>query len=167
MHDCNIMHLDLKARNIMLKSDGTDRRGFIAKVADFGLASKLPDEGSAAHESGMFQGTLSHMAPEMMTEGRASKASDVYAFGILLWELYTGDRPWKGINNAHLAWEVTMGKRRPEFPAEAPREFVDLAVHCWADKASERPTFEQVHRSILGMIRLVEDALRSRQRPVS
>ena len=82
MHDCNIMHLDLKARNVMLKSYGSDSRGFVAKVADFGLASKLPDEGSATHESGMFQGTMSHMSPEMMTDGRASRASDVYAFGM-------------------------------------------------------------------------------------
>ena len=61
MHVCNVMHLDLKARNIMLKSCGSDSRGFVAKVADFGLSSKLPDSESATHESGMFQGTMSHM----------------------------------------------------------------------------------------------------------
>ena len=80
----------------------------------------------------------------------------------LLWELYTGDKPWKGINRAHLAWEVTKEKKRPEFPIEAPREYVDLAVQCWADKASDRPTFEQAHRMILDMIKLVEEAMNSR-----
>ena len=144
----------------MLKRSG-DSRGFVAKVADFGLSSKLPDDGGT-HESGVFQGTLSHMAPEMMTDGRVSRASDVYAFGILLWELYTGEKPWKGINRAHLAWEVTKAKKRPEFPIEAPREYVDLAVQCWADSAADRPTFETAHRTILDMLKLIETAMSSK-----
>lgn len=57
----------------------------------------------------MFQGTLTHMAPEVMTSGRISKAADVYSFGILLWELYTGRHPFVGLPKAMLAHKVTFG----------------------------------------------------------
>lgn len=68
---------DLKARNIMLKSSGTEGRGVTAKVADFGLSTRM--EHQETHLSSCFQGTLTHMAPEVMLEGRISKAADVYS----------------------------------------------------------------------------------------
>ncbi len=77
MHAANVLHSDLKARNIMLKSSGTEGRGIVAKVADFGLSTRM--EHQETHLSSCFQGTLTHMAPEVMLEGRISKAADVYS----------------------------------------------------------------------------------------
>lgn len=56
LHSINVLHGDLKARNVMLKSTGADQRGVIAKVADFGLAVKM--DNMETHMSGMFQGTM-------------------------------------------------------------------------------------------------------------
>ena len=66
----------------MLKSSGCEGRGIIAKIADFGLSVKIDHK--ETHMSNVFQGTMTHMAPEIMLEGRISKAADVYAFGITL-----------------------------------------------------------------------------------
>ena len=59
IHSAKILHADLKASNILLKSDVNDPRGFVAKVSDFGLALTMAQ--GVTHASGLFQGTLSHM----------------------------------------------------------------------------------------------------------
>lgn len=65
----------------------------LAQVADFGLSRVLSQE---AISTGTF-GTVTHMPPELLTTGRLSKSVDVYAFGVLLWEMCTGKRPWAGM----------------------------------------------------------------------
>ena len=62
-------------------------------MADFGLSRVLSQE---AISTGTF-GTVTHMPPELLTTGRLSKSVDVYAFGVLLWEMCTGKRPWAGM----------------------------------------------------------------------
>ena len=113
LHKNNICHNDLKATNVMFKSEGSDGRGVRAKVVDFGLSVKL--DPNATHTSDTFQGTRTHMvsnfwvnpgarflfclliqAPEVMMEGKQSRAADVYSFGLTLWELITGGSPYKG-----------------------------------------------------------------------
>ena len=63
------------------------------QVADFGLSRVLEKEQIS---TGTF-GTVTHMPPELLTEGKLSKAVDVYAFGVVLWEMCTGKRPWGGL----------------------------------------------------------------------
>ncbi|GLC49284.1 hypothetical protein PLESTB_000202400 [Pleodorina starrii] len=149
MHAANVLHSDLKARNIMLKSSGTEGRGVIAKVADFGLSTRM--EHTETHLSSCFQGTLTHMAPEVMLEGRISKAADVYSFGILMWELFCAGDPFSGVPRAHLGHAITKQCLRPKFPPFAPREYVDLAARCWDPDAAARPTFEQVLSELVRM----------------
>ncbi|GLC35525.1 hypothetical protein PLESTB_000198200 [Pleodorina starrii] len=149
MHAANVLHSDLKARNIMLKSSGTEGRGVIAKVADFGLSTRM--EHTETHLSSCFQGTLTHMAPEVMLEGRISKAADVYSFGILMWELFCAGDPFSGVPRAHLGHAITKECRRPKFPPFAPRDYVALAARCWDPDAAARPTFEQVLSELVRM----------------
>ncbi|PNG99028.1 putative serine/threonine-protein kinase, partial [Tetrabaena socialis] len=113
-----------------------------AKVADFGLSTRM--EHQETHLSSCFQGTLTHMAPEVMLEGRISKAADVYSFGILMWELFCASEPFAGVPRAHLGHAITKEGRRPKFPPFAPHSFVSLATRCWDPDASLRPTFEEV-----------------------
>lgn len=81
--------------------------------------------------AGALQGTLTHMAPEVLMFGKISRASDVYAFGILLWELYTGQQAFKGTPRVLLGHEVTKMGRRPEFPQDCPFDYQLLACRCW------------------------------------
>ncbi|GIL61307.1 hypothetical protein Vafri_15698 [Volvox africanus] len=152
MHAANVLHSDLKARNIMLKSSGTEGRGVIAKVADFGLSTRM--EHQETHLSSCFQGTLTHMAPEVMLEGRISKAADVYSFGILMWELFCGGEPFAGVPRAHIGHAITKEGRRPKFPPFAPHNYVSLATRCWDPDAALRPSFEEV---LTELVRLRED----------
>ncbi|EFJ50273.1 hypothetical protein VOLCADRAFT_47005, partial [Volvox carteri f. nagariensis] len=148
MHAANVLHSDLKARNIMLKSSGTEGRGVTAKVADFGLSTRM--EHQETHLSSCFQGTLTHMAPVML-EGRISKAADVYSFGILMWELFCAGDPFAGVPRAHIGHAITKEGRRPKFPPFAPRDYVALAARCWDPDAAQRPSFEQVLAELVRM----------------
>uniref|UniRef100_A0A7S0WL53 Protein kinase domain-containing protein n=1 Tax=Chlamydomonas leiostraca TaxID=1034604 RepID=A0A7S0WL53_9CHLO len=149
LHCNNVLHADLKARNVMLSSAGNEGRGLRCKVADFGLAVRM--EHTETHMSGMFQGTLTHMAPEILLEGRMSKAADMYAFGITLWELYTSQRPFHGMPKALLGHQITREHRRPAFPANTPADYKDLAERCWAPAPGQRPGFKEVLDALLAM----------------
>ncbi|MEW5300970.1 MAG: hypothetical protein WDW36_003856 [Sanguina aurantia] len=163
LHAESILHGDLKASNILLKSvrgggarragrpqpgggAGSlgDNRGFIAKVSDFGLSTKI--DASATHISMKAggQGTLTHLAPEALLEGTLSRASDVYAYGILMWELYTGRMAFLGVPPALLGHEVAAAGLRPSFPASCPLAYQLLACRCWESDVDIRPTFEEV-----------------------
>ncbi|GBF88370.1 hypothetical protein Rsub_01082 [Raphidocelis subcapitata] len=142
LHDNSIVHADLKARNVLLKSTGTNPRGWTAKVGDFGLSIRI-DPG-ATHISDLFAGTITHMAPETLDRGRVSRASDVYAFGVLLYELYTGEPAFRNVARAMLGYEIVKLGRRPVFPDHTPAEYRALATSCWDPEPSARPTFDQV-----------------------
>ena len=80
----------------MLKSRSSVGRGSVAKLGDFGLAVKLK-RGERSRDN-HFRGTITHMAPEVLLHGRLSRASDVYSFGILLWQLFTGATLYSGLS---------------------------------------------------------------------
>lgn len=80
----------------------------------------------------VLQGTMTHMAPEVMLKGKLSRGSDVYAFGVLLWELYSGGHAFRGVPRALLGHEVAHKQRRPEFPEGSPFEYQLLACRCEA-----------------------------------
>lgn len=124
-----------------------DLRGWTAKVADFGLARVLSCD---AISTGTY-GTVTHMPPELLTAGKLSKAADVYAFGVLLWEMYTGKRPWAGMLQMQVIFAVTIRRRKLAFPAGAKEEhprFVSLAEDCMCAEAEGRPSFEEVRERL-------------------
>lgn len=88
IHDAGIVHRDLKPENILLTNDGS------VKIADFGIARK--GNGPKLTEHGGVVGTIEYVSPEYMLKSQVDWRSDLYAFGILAYELITGESPFKG-----------------------------------------------------------------------
>ncbi|KAL0037106.1 hypothetical protein WJX79_000594 [Trebouxia sp. C0005] len=144
LHSQDLLHGDLTGGNILLASSDADERGFCAKVADFGLSRTL---GSEPVDTGTY-GTVTHMPPELLTTGKLSKSADVYAFGVLLWEMYTGQRPWSGLGQMQVIFHLTQRKKRLQFPSGTPPQLQALGTRCMSAEATERPKFDEVLRLI-------------------
>ncbi|TDO49792.1 serine/threonine-protein kinase [Kribbella sp. VKM Ac-2527] len=96
-HDAGIVHRDIKPENVLIAHDGT------VKVADFGLARAVKPTGQTATQ-GLLMGTVSYLAPELVTDGSADARSDVYSAGILLFEMLTGTKPHTGDTPIQVAY---------------------------------------------------------------
>ncbi|KAG2483185.1 hypothetical protein HYH03_017920 [Edaphochlamys debaryana] len=118
--------------------------GVVAKLSDFGLATHI-DDGNETHVSALAaQGTLTHMAPELLLHGHISKHADTYAYGIMLYELLTADKAHRGQPRALLPHMVALKGLRPSFPAWAPPDYRALAESCWAAEPRKRPDFASI-----------------------
>eukprot|EP00878_Enallax_costatus_P046903 GHUV01057221.1.p1 GENE.GHUV01057221.1~~GHUV01057221.1.p1 ORF type:complete len:219 (-),score=61.03 GHUV01057221.1:455-1111(-) len=102
---------------------------------------------TAPSYSNCLQGTPTHMSPELFISGHVSKASDVYAYGILLYEIITGQRAYAGVPIPLLPHEVALQGLRPTWPPGLPNAYKPLqrlAEACWAQNPHDRPTFADV-----------------------
>lgn len=143
LHGMQLVHGDLKPENILLKSDASCRLGATVKLINFGMSKILNEADHAVNLR--VSGTVTHLAPEMFTAGsKVTKAVDSYAFGILMWELYTGARPYSGLAPGAIAQRVFSEGLRPAFPPDAPEAYVRLARDCWAADPALRPAFGAV-----------------------
>ncbi|KAI8469487.1 MAG: hypothetical protein J3K34DRAFT_459366 [Monoraphidium minutum] len=153
LHSISLLHGDVKLDNVLLKSDPLRHTGFVPKLADFGLTKIVRGDDQVVNHSGA--GTVTHLAPEMFTAGtRVTTAVDVFAFGTLMWEVYTCRRPWQGLTREGIIDRVLCRGARPHFPAGAPRAYVDLANACWAASPVDRPAIPD----ILGALQRMGDA---------
>lgn len=139
-----IIHRDLKSSNILLSEDANSGEhrlsDIILKLTDFGLARELQKTTNVMNAAG----TYSHMPPEVIKSSTYSKASDVWSFGVLLWELLTGEVPYKGIDPLAIAYGVAVNKLKLPIPSSCPTIFSELIHGCWHSDPHQRLTFEQI-----------------------
>ena len=131
--DPKIIHGDLKAANVLV--DGR----FRAKISDFGLSAKKKYLGAC--------GTPYWMAPELLRrESTNTPESDVYSFGIILYELYSRQDPYEGENPATVLDEICDKKinKRPPVPEHCPAKIAEIMNECVDGNPEKRPTFEEI-----------------------
>lgn len=145
-----IIHCDLNCKNILLKSKQTnqdDKRRFMAKISDFGMISYYSNDSQTIP-----LGTLSHMAPEMISDGLKTSACDVYAFGIIMWELWSGKQAFEDVQPTAIAKMVILDRKRPNFDDLCPFDYIDLAKRCWSDNNVKRPKWMYIIEKISEML---------------
>lgn len=81
-----------------------------------------------------------------------AQASDVYAFGVLLYEMYCGQHPWAGLHMAQIVYAVTIERQLLQMPEEAPESFRTLASKCMSRQQGERPDLSQVVSLLEGQV---------------
>uniref|UniRef100_A0A182QTM5 Protein kinase domain-containing protein n=1 Tax=Anopheles farauti TaxID=69004 RepID=A0A182QTM5_9DIPT len=132
-----IIHRDLAARNILITEDHT------CKVADFGFARDIVTSKVYERKS---EGRLPirWMATESLYDNIFTVKSDIWSFGILMWEIVTlGSTPYPGIAAADVMRKVRDGYRL-EKPEHCRRELYNIMFYCWASDPNERPGFPEV-----------------------
>ncbi|ESO87725.1 hypothetical protein LOTGIDRAFT_166312 [Lottia gigantea] len=136
-----LIHRDLKSSNILLKEAIEDNNldYKTIKITDFGLAREVHKTTRMSQA-----GTYAWMAPEVIKCSRFSKSSDVWSYGIVLWELLTGETPYKGIDTLGVAYGVAVNKLKLPIPATCPEPFSRLMSDCWDQEPHERPTFGEI-----------------------
>eukprot|EP00882_Tetradesmus_deserticola_P015237 GHRQ01016228.1.p4 GENE.GHRQ01016228.1~~GHRQ01016228.1.p4 ORF type:complete len:103 (+),score=53.17 GHRQ01016228.1:592-900(+) len=87
---------------------------------------------------------MSHMPPELLRHGRMSPAVDVYAFGVMMWELYTGEVAFKELHYGQYYEQVVLRNSRPPLPPHMPQDYSLLLTSCWAADPAERPSIAAV-----------------------
>lgn len=145
LHAHNIVHGDLKAANVLLKSGEGSSSVFVGKIADFGLSQMLGRGQTRVLTSAL--GSMGYMPPESMRYGQLTKATDAYSFGILAWEVTTCSLAFAGMSAAQVSYAVLEERYRPPAPDPelgCPPDLHNLIESCLSTEPSARPAFDEI-----------------------
>ncbi|PRP84531.1 hypothetical protein PROFUN_05866 [Planoprotostelium fungivorum] len=151
LHKEKVIHRDLAVRNILLSKHCE------AKVADFGL-SRTQDNTDEVGQTVSTIGPTKWMSPEAITSRQYSTKSDVFSFGVVMWEIIQVRDPWPQYDVLSTAVAVTTRGERLDVPQETPTDIADLMrrgwtrhdvelklrLECWLTSPNERPSFEEI-----------------------
>nr|XP_048705460.1 tyrosine-protein kinase Fer isoform X3 [Caretta caretta] len=136
----NCIHRDLAARNCLVGENN------VLKISDFGM-SRQEDDGVYS-SSGLKQIPIKWTAPEALNYGRYTSESDVWSFGILLWETFSlGVCPYPGMTNQQAREQVEKGYRMSA-PQKCPEEIYKIMQRCWDYKPENRPKFSEIQKEL-------------------
>lgn len=138
LEEHNFVHRDLAARNVLLVTQ------HYAKISDFGLSKAVAEEQNYYRAKGHGKWPVKWYAPECINYFKFSSKSDVWSFGVLMWEAFSyGQKPYKGMKGNDVM-QMIEGGQRMDSPTNCPPEMYDLMRTCWTYKADERPAFTVV-----------------------
>ncbi|MEE6507983.1 hypothetical protein FKM82_017951 [Ascaphus truei] len=145
--DMGYVHRDLAARNILVNSN------LVCKVSDFGLSRVIEDDPDAVYTTTGGKIPVRWTAPEAIQYRKFTSASDVWSYGIVMWEVMSyGERPYWDMSNQDVIKAIEEGYRLPS-PMDCPAGLHQLMLDCWQKERGERPKFEQIVGILDKMIR--------------
>ncbi|XP_040389730.1 ephrin type-A receptor 2 isoform X1 [Cygnus olor] len=146
----NYVHRDLAARNILVNSN------LVCKVSDFGLSRVLEDDPEATYTTSGGKIPIRWTAPEAISYRKFTSASDVWSYGIVMWEVMSyGERPYWELSNHEVMKAINEGFRLPA-PLDCPSAVYQLMMQCWQQERSRRPKFADVVSILDKLIRAPE-----------
>uniref|UniRef100_A0A8D3CLR1 Mitogen-activated protein kinase kinase kinase n=1 Tax=Scophthalmus maximus TaxID=52904 RepID=A0A8D3CLR1_SCOMX len=134
LHLHKIIHRDLKSPNVLVTHNDT------VKISDFGTSKELSDKSTKMS----FAGTVAWMAPEVIRNEPVSEKVDIWSFGVVLWELLTGEIPYKDVDSSAIIWGVGSNSLHLPVPSTCPDGFKILMKQTWQSKPRNRPSFRQI-----------------------
>uniref|UniRef100_A0A8C6NXD3 Ephrin type-A receptor 7 n=1 Tax=Nothobranchius furzeri TaxID=105023 RepID=A0A8C6NXD3_NOTFU len=145
--DMGYVHRDLAARNILVNSN------LVCKVSDFGLSRVIEDDPEAVYTTTGGKIPVRWTAPEAIQYRKFTSASDVWSYGIVMWEVMSyGERPYWDMSNQDVIKAIEEGYRLPA-PMDCPPGLHQLMLDCWQKDRAERPKFDQIVGVLDKMIR--------------
>ncbi|XP_038571583.1 ephrin type-B receptor 3-like isoform X2 [Micropterus salmoides] len=149
LSDMNYVHRDLAARNILVNSN------LVCKVSDFGLSRFLEDDATDPTYTSSLGGKIPirWTAPEAIAYRKFTSASDVWSYGIVMWEVMSyGERPYWDMSNQDVINAVEQDYRLPP-PMDCPTALHQLMLDCWVKERNLRPKFAQIVATLDKLIR--------------
>ncbi|XP_030634411.1 ephrin type-A receptor 4 [Chanos chanos] len=147
LSDMSYVHRDLAARNILVNSN------LVCKVSDFGMSRVLEDEPEGTYTTRGGKIPIRWTAPEAIAYRKFTSASDVWSYGIVMWEVMSyGERPYWDMSNQDVIKAVEEGYRLPG-PMECPVSLHQLMLDCWQRERADRPKFSQIVNMLDKLIR--------------
>ncbi|POG71073.1 kinase-like domain-containing protein [Rhizophagus irregularis DAOM 181602=DAOM 197198] len=138
IHGVNIIHRDLHSGNILFSD-------LKARLCDLGTSKSATE--STDNEEEIY-GIIPYVAPEVLQGKKYTKASDIYSFGMIMWEVMVGRRPfWDRNHNTELIIEICDGLR-PPIITNAPGGYIDLMKKCWHSDPVKRPIADEILKEI-------------------
>lgn len=158
-HRAGLIHRDVKPENVLLADVPTSSSSVPVKVADFGLAKAVSGQTQHTATGGVLIGTVSYLAPELVVDGTSDARADVYAAGVVLYELLTGTKPHEGESPIQVAYShVHNDVPSPSAAVPGITDYVDaLVARATSRDPSQRPADAGV---LLHHVHLVMQALR-------
>jgi serine/threonine protein kinase len=159
-HRIGIIHRDIKPENILISKDGR------IKVADFGLARNIMMGQTMTAESSVVLGSVSYLSPEQVQRGVADARSDIYAVGIVLFEMLTGSKPYSGETPIQIAYRH-VNDRIPNIQtikSEIPTSIAELVYEATAPNPDQRPKNAE---ELLNILREIQAKIDPKRRQMS
>lgn len=142
LEEKNFVHRDLAARNVLLINVN------FAKISDFGLSKALGADENYYMARNAGKWPLKWYAPECISHRKFSSKSDVWSFGVTMWEAFSyGGKPYKKIKGQEVLEFIRSGQRLA-CPAGCPERMYALMMECWTVKTENRPDFQKVEESM-------------------